>query len=107
MVFKQHHFVFVHGAGHGAWAWVKVVAALEKVGHRATAIDLASAGDNKDLADDITSLEQYSRPLEDLFQSLSTDEKVNQLSLSNADSAVLNSDVHIRKFCLSGFWQSH
>jgi len=38
------HFVLVHGAWHGAWCWYRIVAALEAVGHRATAIDLPSAG---------------------------------------------------------------
>jgi pimeloyl-ACP methyl ester carboxylesterase len=38
------HFVLVHGAWHGAWCWYKIVAALEAVGHRATAFDLPSAG---------------------------------------------------------------
>jgi pimeloyl-ACP methyl ester carboxylesterase len=38
------HFVLVHGAFHGAWCWYKITAALEASGHRATAIDLPSAG---------------------------------------------------------------
>jgi len=38
------HFVLVHGSFHGAWCWYKVTAALEAAGHRATAIDLPSAG---------------------------------------------------------------
>jgi pimeloyl-ACP methyl ester carboxylesterase len=73
---KQHHFVLVHGAGHGAWCWYKVTAVLEKAGHRVSAIDLASAGENTEVVDDITSLEEYSRPLEDLLKSLPDDQKV-------------------------------
>jgi pimeloyl-ACP methyl ester carboxylesterase len=38
------HFVFVHGAFHGAWCWYKIKAALEAAGHTATALDLPSAG---------------------------------------------------------------
>jgi pimeloyl-ACP methyl ester carboxylesterase len=38
------HFVFVHGAFHGAWCWYKITAALETAGHRTTALDLPSAG---------------------------------------------------------------
>jgi pimeloyl-ACP methyl ester carboxylesterase len=38
------HFVLVHGAWHGAWCWYKIVAALEAVGHRVTAVDLPSGG---------------------------------------------------------------
>ena len=33
-------FLLVHGAFHGAWCWQKLVAELEKRGHRAKAIDL-------------------------------------------------------------------
>jgi pimeloyl-ACP methyl ester carboxylesterase len=38
------HFVFVHGAWHGAWCWYKVAPALEAKGHRVTTLDLPSAG---------------------------------------------------------------
>ena len=38
------HFVLVHGAWHGAWCWYKIVAGLEAAGHRATTLDLPSAG---------------------------------------------------------------
>ncbi|CAM6097113.1 unnamed protein product [Calypogeia fissa] len=76
MVFKQSHFVLVHGAGHGAWCWVKMEASLKKAGHRVTAVDLASAGNNTQSADDITSLKEYTQPLEDLFASFPEDEKV-------------------------------
>lgn len=79
---KRHHFVLVHGAGHGAWCWVKIVAVLEKAGHHVTTLDLASAGENAEIADDITTLALYSRPLEDLFKSFRDDEKVNAHSTS-------------------------
>jgi hypothetical protein len=60
------------------------MAVLEQAGHQVTAIDLASAGENAEVADDITSLEQYSRPLERYFKSFSRDKKVNsQLQMSN------------------------
>jgi pimeloyl-ACP methyl ester carboxylesterase len=38
------HFVFVHGAWHGAWCWYRVVALLEAAGQRVTALDLPSGG---------------------------------------------------------------
>jgi len=38
------HFVLVHGAWHGAWCWYKVTPALERAGHRVSALDLPSAG---------------------------------------------------------------
>ena len=34
------NFVLVHGAWHGAWCWAGVIAALEREGHRAYAVDL-------------------------------------------------------------------
>ena len=37
-------YVFVHGAWHGAWCWSKVVALLEKAGHKAIALDLPGHG---------------------------------------------------------------
>lgn len=38
------HFVFVHGAWHGAWCWYRITSALDARGHRTTAVDLPSAG---------------------------------------------------------------
>ena len=40
-------FLFIHGAWHGGWCWHKVVARLEKLGHRALAPDLPSLGRDK------------------------------------------------------------
>jgi hypothetical protein len=36
------HFVLVHGGWHGAWCWEAQVAALQRRGHAATAVDLPS-----------------------------------------------------------------
>ena len=33
-------FGLVHGAGHGAWCWERLVPILETLGHRAFAMDL-------------------------------------------------------------------
>jgi pimeloyl-ACP methyl ester carboxylesterase len=33
-------FGLVHGAGHGAWCWERLIPALEALGHRARAMDL-------------------------------------------------------------------
>jgi pimeloyl-ACP methyl ester carboxylesterase len=40
-------FLLIHGAFHGAWCWHKVVAALEKRGHIARAIDLPGQGEDQ------------------------------------------------------------
>ena len=37
-------FLLIHGAGHGAWAWEKVVPELATLGHEARAIDLPGRG---------------------------------------------------------------
>jgi pimeloyl-ACP methyl ester carboxylesterase len=37
-------YLLIHGAWHGAWCWHKVVARLEKKGHRVIATDLPSLG---------------------------------------------------------------
>jgi pimeloyl-ACP methyl ester carboxylesterase len=39
-------FVLVHGAGHGAWCWFKLVPELEKLGHRAVTLDLPGLGED-------------------------------------------------------------
>ncbi|HEY7142136.1 MAG TPA: alpha/beta fold hydrolase [Methylomirabilota bacterium] len=33
-------FALVHGAGHGAWCWERLIPVLEALGHRAVAMDL-------------------------------------------------------------------
>jgi pimeloyl-ACP methyl ester carboxylesterase len=39
-------FVLVHGAWHGGWCWHKVVAELQRLGHRAIAPDLPGHGED-------------------------------------------------------------
>lgn len=55
------HFVFVHGAWHGAWCWYKIAAALEAAGHRVTAVDLPSAGIDGTVASTVTLQSQADR----------------------------------------------
>ncbi|KAL6613852.1 hypothetical protein ACP70R_036122 [Stipagrostis hirtigluma subsp. patula] len=59
------HFVLVHGLGHGAWCWYKVVARLRAAGHRVTALDMAASGAHPARVDEVPSFEEYSRPLLD------------------------------------------
>ena len=47
-------FVLVHGSWHGAWCWYKIVALLERAGHRAIAVDLPSLGVDKTPIADVT-----------------------------------------------------
>ncbi|KQK11404.1 esterase PIR7B [Brachypodium distachyon] len=62
---RRKHFVLVHGLGHGAWCWYKVVPVLEAAGHRVTALDLAASGVHPGRVEDVHSFEDYSRPLLD------------------------------------------
>jgi pimeloyl-ACP methyl ester carboxylesterase len=39
-------FVLVHGGSLGAWSWAAVVRQLQKLGHRALAVDLPGRGEN-------------------------------------------------------------
>lgn len=39
-------FVLVHGGSLGAWSWAAVVVQLQKMGHRALAVDLPGRGEN-------------------------------------------------------------
>ncbi|KAJ7514352.1 hypothetical protein O6H91_23G040400 [Diphasiastrum complanatum] len=73
---KSYHFVLVHGACHGAWCWYKTIDLLEKVGHKATAIDLAASGQHPADVRSVTSFEQYNQPLINLLASLEASEKV-------------------------------
>jgi pimeloyl-ACP methyl ester carboxylesterase len=48
------NFVLVHGACHGAWCWTKLIPELTALGHKATAIDLPSLGEDKTPVADVT-----------------------------------------------------
>ncbi|XP_020179710.1 probable esterase PIR7A [Aegilops tauschii subsp. strangulata] len=59
------HFMLVHGLGHGAWCWYKLVPMLRAAGHRVTALDMAASGAHPARMDEVPSFEDYSRPLLD------------------------------------------
>ncbi|XP_050205795.1 uncharacterized protein LOC126655602 [Mercurialis annua] len=73
---KQKHFVLVHGAGHGAWCWYKVVSLLKTANHKVTALDLAASGVNPKQVNDLHSFSDYYEPLMEFMTSLSPEEKV-------------------------------
>lgn len=58
----RKHFVLIHGAGHGAWSWYKLVVQLRSSGHNVT----ASGIDPKQVKD-IPSSSDYFRPLMDFM----------------------------------------
>lgn len=47
-------FVLVHGAYHGAWCWAAVIGALERMDHRALALDLPGHGASSFKRADVT-----------------------------------------------------
>eukprot|EP01018_Ginkgo_biloba_P007109 Gb_41546 [translate_table: standard] len=73
---EKFHFVLVHGAGHGAWCWFKVVNLLQNAGHNVTAIDLAGAGLTPVDSNTILSFHYYNRPLIDFLSDLPHTHKV-------------------------------
>ncbi|WOL11829.1 putative esterase PIR7A [Canna indica] len=73
---RKHHFVLVHGMGHGAWCWYKLVALLRSAGHAATALDLAASGAHPQRLDEVESFSDYAKPLMDLMSFLPPREKV-------------------------------
>ncbi|KAJ4962352.1 hypothetical protein NE237_022291 [Protea cynaroides] len=73
---KKHHFVLVHGAGHGGWCWYKLATLLRSAGHRVTAPDLAASGINPKRLDEIRSISDYFQPLMEVMASLLPDDKV-------------------------------
>lgn len=68
--------VLIHGEGFGAWCWYKTIALLEESGMLPTAIDLTGSGIDLKDTNNVTTLEDYSKPLIDYLQSLPEDEKV-------------------------------
>ena len=52
-------FLLVHGSGHGAWCFEKLIKELQNKGYVAEAIDLPGHGNNKIPLEDVT-LEKYS-----------------------------------------------
>lgn len=73
---KKVHFVFVHGACHGAWCWYRLKPLVEAESHRVTVLDLAASGIHMKSILDVPTLEEYTEPLLDFFVSLKPMEKV-------------------------------
>ncbi|MBN2038146.1 MAG: alpha/beta fold hydrolase [Chitinispirillaceae bacterium] len=63
------HFILIHGAAHGGWAWYKVRAILEQKGHTVIAPDLPGhSATNRVPAHEVT-LERYVSAVVDLVNS--------------------------------------
>lgn len=82
---RQQHFVLIHGLGHGAWCWYKIVTLLKQQGHRVTALDLTSNGINRAAStDQVNSIAHYAEPLLEYMSNLGNDEKVTLVGHSLA-----------------------
>ncbi|KAL0774074.1 hypothetical protein Bca101_039225 [Brassica carinata] len=73
---SKKHFVLVHAGCHGAWSWYKVKTLLEAAGQCVSAIDLAASGINTTRAEEIQTLEDYSKPLLEMMDSLASEESI-------------------------------
>ena len=63
------NYVLVHGSGHGAWCWQRIVPLLEAKGHNVAAVDLPGNGhDDTPLAD--VTLETYAEHVCGVLDSL-------------------------------------
>ncbi|KAK6159400.1 hypothetical protein DH2020_006714 [Rehmannia glutinosa] len=74
------HFVLVHGSGHGAWCWYKLVPMLRSSGHNVTALDLPASG--------IPTISNYFKPLMDLMFSVPNRERVILVAHSSGGLAI-------------------
>ncbi|XP_062183234.1 methylesterase 17-like [Phragmites australis] len=72
----MEHFVLVHGAGHGAWCWFKLVCLLQGSGHRVSCLDLAGAAGSRVDPNDVRSFDEYDAPLVDFMATLPDGDKV-------------------------------
>ncbi|KAL8225928.1 hypothetical protein R6Q57_018485 [Mikania cordata] len=70
--------VLIHGEGFGAWCWYKTIALLEESGMIPSALDLTGSGIDLKDTNNVTTLEEYSKPLIDYLQNLPEDDKVKK-----------------------------
>lgn len=63
------NYVLVHGSGHGAWCWQRIVPLLEAKGHNVVAVDLPGNGHDDTALADVT-LETYARHVCGVLDSL-------------------------------------
>lgn len=74
---KGKHFVLVHGACHGAWAWYKLTALLKQSGHRVTAVDLGASGRREEKLFELKGgFSDYVKPLMEVMEAVPVPEKV-------------------------------
>ncbi|KAL6613854.1 hypothetical protein ACP70R_036124 [Stipagrostis hirtigluma subsp. patula] len=101
---RRHHFVLVHGLGHGAWCWYKVATILESAGHRVTALELPACGASAVRVEDVRSIEEHSWPLLDAMAAVPPGEKVVLVGHSfGGHSLALAMQAHPEKVAVAVF----
>ncbi|KAM7252972.1 hypothetical protein ACFE04_025590 [Oxalis oulophora] len=73
---KYKRFVLLHGGGFGAWCWYKTIYLLEEAGLAPIALDLSGSGINLMDTNQVTTLDEYAKPLLDYLENLPGDDKV-------------------------------
>ncbi|KAK4784085.1 hypothetical protein SAY86_018453 [Trapa natans] len=74
----HHHMILVHGIGHGAWCWYRLVDRFHSSSpdRLVTAIDLGGCGADPRSFDSILTVADYVQPLMDLLESLPSHKRV-------------------------------
>ncbi|KAI3773668.1 hypothetical protein L1987_48198 [Smallanthus sonchifolius] len=85
---ETKNIVLIHGEGFGAWCWYKTIALLEELGMIPTALDLTGSGIDLKDTNNVTTLEEYSKPLIDYLQNLPEDDKVILVGHSSGGACV-------------------
>ncbi|EOA18757.1 hypothetical protein CARUB_v10007354mg [Capsella rubella] len=98
------HYMLVHGGCNGAWCWYKVKPVLEDSGHRVTVVDLTASGLNMSRVEEIQTLEDYTKPLLEVLESLGPEDKVILVAHSlGGISVALAADMFPSKISVSVF----
>ncbi|KAG0504965.1 hypothetical protein M758_N007600 [Ceratodon purpureus] len=69
--YAPKYFILVHGMGGGAWFWFEIQTLLGHYNFTSTAVDLTSHGINKAIADNVTTVAEYTQPLIDAIANAS------------------------------------
>ncbi|VAI03798.1 unnamed protein product [Triticum turgidum subsp. durum] len=78
---SKEHFVLVHGAGHGAWCWFRLLPLFRGSGHRVSCVDLAGAAGSRVDPCSVRSFDEYTAPLVGLLSALPDGEKVTTVTV--------------------------
>uniref|UniRef100_A0A0D9XWA7 AB hydrolase-1 domain-containing protein n=1 Tax=Leersia perrieri TaxID=77586 RepID=A0A0D9XWA7_9ORYZ len=81
---SPEHLVLVHGAGHGAWCWFRLLCLLQNSGHRVSTVDLAGAAGSLVDPNDVRSFDDYNAPLLNLRLPCRTARSAGGLGMTQA-----------------------